>query len=88
MICALSLTMAMAARSDGSGPSACTRSVSSAKEDWKRSGPAALIGEFAGDLLPAIAQRADQRIFRQESILEHDFVEMMLRRTGPAPGGW
>ena len=75
---AVSRPIAFTASSEGSVPSASISSVTRAKVERKRSGPAALEGEFARHLMPAVAEVADQRRGRQEDVVEHHLVEMVL----------
>ena len=47
-------------------------------ELMKALGPAALEGELAGHLPPAVALLADQPVVRHEHAVEHDLVEVVL----------
>ena len=41
-------------------------------------GSGAFVGEFRGHLRPALPLRADQRVVRQQRVVEHDFVEVLV----------
>ena len=45
-------------------------------------GAAALVGEFVGGLLPGHVDFADQVQIGHEHVVEHDLVEIVLRRSG------
>ncbi len=55
-----------------------TASASRVKGGEEPVRPAAFIGQFAGDLLPAVAELAQQRVLRQQQVLDGHLIEMVL----------
>ena len=78
MMCATSRPIASAAAASDAGPSASISSHQQREGATEALGSAPLEGQFAGHLVPAVADLADDAVVRHERVLEHDLVEIVL----------
>ena len=69
---------ALGAAQIGFGPERAHQLGQHVKSFQETLGPAALIGELAGRLFPGAVDLAEHVIVGNESVVEHDFIEIVL----------